>query len=85
MTRLGRSLRPNRSRNLRRLTVLNRYRGGESAVPDIRLSGKWLAEAGFAPGCRVAISIERQGQLVVTITAPPGPLRRRVPEERTPW
>jgi hypothetical protein len=72
-------------RKERRLTVLNRYRGGDSAVPDIRLSGKWLTEAGFAPGSRLAVSFERQGELVVTVTALPGPLRRRVPVKGTRW
>jgi hypothetical protein len=66
-------------RKERRLTVLNRYRGGDSAVPDIRLSGRWLAEAGFAPGSRLAVSIKRQGELVVTVTAPPGQLRHGAP------
>jgi hypothetical protein len=56
----------------RRMTVLNRMRG-YALVPEIRLAGTWLAEAGFAPGTRVKIAA-RRGRLVVTIAAPP-PLR----------
>ena len=55
----------------RRLTVLNHYRS-TGRVPIIRLAGRWLARAGFAPGCRLEVT-GRRGRLVVKVTAPPDP------------
>ncbi len=34
-------------------------------VPHIRLTGQWLAAAGFPPGSRIAVRIA-EGQLVIT-------------------
>jgi toxic protein SymE len=56
----------------RRYTVTNRNREN-GPVPELRMSGRWLAQAGFAPGSRLAIVVEH-GRLVVTITARPRPL-----------
>jgi len=56
-------------KKLRRLTVTNRYRPG-GPVPEIRMSGKWLAKAGIPAGSHLAIHVER-GRLVVTLMAPP--------------
>jgi hypothetical protein len=33
------------------------YRTREGYFPFIRMSGNWLAEAGFAPGCRISVEI----------------------------
>ena len=63
----------------RRLTVSRRYRGRalppwersyapEPFVPFVRLSGRWLAELGFATGSEVRVRAE-PGRLVLT-TAP---------------
>jgi hypothetical protein len=85
----GRLMTP--EKKVRRLTVTNRSRLYDHApgmaysrpnrvqvVPEIRLSGKWLARAGFTGGCRLAIAVEH-GRLVVTVLARPRPLplRRR--------
>jgi hypothetical protein len=57
----------------RKMTVLNRYRDPRGGpVPELRLAGKWLGQAGFAPGTRVSIAVE-QGRLVVTVAAPARP------------
>jgi hypothetical protein len=56
----------------RRLTVLNCYRSSTGRVPVIRLAGRWLARAGFAPGCRLEVT-GRRGRLVVQVVAPPDP------------
>ena len=58
---------------MRWLTVLNRRRDGSNPVPDIRMSGEWLARAGFAPGCLLAVTVELN-RLVVTVEARPKPL-----------
>jgi hypothetical protein len=76
-------------KKVRGLTVTNRsrvydHRPGMTysrsnrvqVVPEIRLSGKWLAHAGFTGGCRLAIAVEA-GRLVVTVTARPKPLPSR--------
>jgi hypothetical protein len=42
-------------------------------LPKIRLSGKWLAEAGFQPGNRVAVEIGEQGTLVLRFVPQPVP------------
>ena len=34
-------------------------------VPQIRLQGKWLEAAGIAPGDRVAVEIQDEGQLLI--------------------
>jgi len=34
-------------------------------VPQIRLQGKWLEAAGIAPGDRVAVEIQEEGQLLI--------------------
>ena len=58
-------------------TVTNRNReGGRGPVPELRLSGRWLGRAGFAPGSLLAVRVERC-RLVVTITARPRPLHGR--------
>ena len=57
----------------RRLTVTNRSQHGEY-VPQVRMTGWWLAAAGFPTGSRLAVAVE-QGRLVVTVTAPPDPRR----------
>ena len=37
-----------------------------TTVPYIRLRGRWLEQAGFRPGSRVAVTITAQGQLAIT-------------------
>lgn len=62
---------------MRRYTVTNRNREGcRGPVPELRLSGRWMERAGFAPGSLLAVQVE-EGRLVVTITARPRPLPRR--------
>ena len=57
-------------KRVRKLTVCNRGRTSECRppVPDIRMSGNWLARAGFTAGCLLAVNVE-QGRLVVTVIA----------------
>jgi hypothetical protein len=45
-------------------------------VPQIRMSGMWLAAAGFIPGCGLTIAV-RRGRLVITVVAPPLPRQDR--------
>jgi hypothetical protein len=59
----------------RRLTVVTRGRE-HGRVPEIRMSGQWLARAGFPAGSRLAVAVT-PGQLVVTVTAPPEPMPAR--------
>lgn len=45
----------------RRFTVSALYRPrrwGFAIVPFLRLGGRWLAEAGFATGCKVEVHVE---------------------------
>jgi hypothetical protein len=56
----------------RQLTVTNRSQHG-AFVPQVRMSGWWLEQAGFPAGSRLAIHVERC-RLVVTVTARPRPL-----------
>lgn len=61
----------------RRYTVTNRYREEtNSNVPELRMSGKWLGRAGFAPGSILAIQVTAN-RLVVTVIARPRPLPER--------
>lgn len=39
--------------------------GRRKIVPELRVNGNWLAEHGFAPGCRVQITV-KPNQLVIT-------------------
>jgi toxic protein SymE len=48
----------------------NRTRTGETPVPYLRLSGRWLEQHGFTPGSRITVTAEN-GKLVLTIAAPP--------------
>lgn len=43
-----------------------RTRTGETAVPYLRLSGRWLEQHGFTRGSRVTVTAEK-GKLVLTI------------------
>ena len=47
-----------------------RTRSGETAVPYLRLSGRWLEQHGFTRGSRVVVTAE-SGKLVLTIADPP--------------
>jgi hypothetical protein len=53
----------------RTLTISKLYRplanGKMNAVPFIRMSGHWLAEAGFSQGDEIYIAIAN-GQIVIT-------------------
>lgn len=53
----------------RTLTVSSIYRDTDEKrrprrVPHVRLSGDWLAAAGFTPGSRIAVTVSA-GQLVI--------------------
>jgi len=53
----------------RTLTVsetFQRRTRGEAGVPFIRLSGKWLAEAGFQVGDSIQVSVVKDRYLVIT-------------------
>ena len=56
----------------RRLKVSAAYRrrsfGGSYFVPEVNLSGSWLAAAGFAPGDAVLVVV-RDGELRLTKAA----------------
>lgn len=39
---------------------------GKVRVPHLRLTGRWLERAGFAPGARVHVVATANGQLVIT-------------------
>jgi Toxin SymE, type I toxin-antitoxin system len=62
----------------RRLTVSKGYQQGvrrmwgtvpQRTVPLVRLTGEWLAAAGFAVGETVLVEVKR-GRLVLTVAAP---------------
>lgn len=65
-----------RNRSLRKLTVTARSsRPTSRQVPQIRLCGAWLGQAGFSPGTRLDVAVS-QGMLVITVAAdavPPDP------------
>jgi len=46
-----------------------RTRSGETAVPYLRLSGRWLEQHGFTRGSRVDVTAEK-GKLVLTVADP---------------
>ena len=46
----------------RRLTVTDNTLDRK---PTLRLAGKWLAAAGFPPGCRVEVDASVPGRLVI--------------------
>jgi hypothetical protein len=53
----------------RTLTVgetFQRRRLSEASVPFIRLSGKWLADAGFRVGDSIRVSVVKDRYLVIT-------------------
>lgn len=58
---------------MRALTVSTLFRDtaqkgsltGKARVPHLRLTGQWLARAGFAPGSRVHVTADN-GQLIIT-------------------
>lgn len=50
-------------------------------VPFLRLRGKWLAQAGFAIGSDVRISIAPQ-RLVIDIKSPEGKTKKQIRDER---
>ncbi len=41
----------------RRVTVGYRPKGGERDTPQVSIAGKWLAEAGFAVGTGVSLTV----------------------------
>ncbi len=43
-----------------------RHEGDAHSVPEIRLKGKWLLQAGFTPGDQVEVRLTEQGQVVIT-------------------
>ena len=47
------------SRNLTVSALFRRNRWSFSIVPFLRLSGIWLAEAGFTSGSKVTVQVER--------------------------
>jgi hypothetical protein len=54
-------------------TVTNRNRENGGPVPELRMSGKWLGVAGFAPGSLLSVCVT-DNRLVVTVVARPRPL-----------
>ena len=64
-----------KSRTLKIEAEGDRYK--EGLKPKIRLSGRWLEQAGFIPGCRVKIIHLARGklelQLIVSAEVPPTP------------
>ncbi|ADP11300.1 conserved uncharacterized protein [Erwinia sp. Ejp617] len=45
------------SKTQRRVTVGYRPKGGECDTPQVSITGKWLAEAGFAVGTGVSLAV----------------------------
>jgi hypothetical protein len=43
------------------------HRTCESSVPFIRMSGNWLAEAGFERGCRISVEIATAAETALII------------------
>jgi hypothetical protein len=64
-----------RGQEERQLAVTYRYQH-QTYVPQIRMTGKWLARAGFTAGCQLAITVS-YGRLVLTIAEPSEPLPGR--------
>ena len=48
----------------RRLTVTD---ASFDRKPTLRLAGKWLHAAGFAPGARVVVDTSTRGRLVIEV------------------
>jgi hypothetical protein len=46
------------------------YRTRSDIVPALRLSGNWLAEAGFTPGQKVRVIVEERALKIETDGAP---------------
>ena len=65
------------------LTVIRTHRPN-GCVPHICMSGRWLERAGFASGSRIAVTAT-DGQLVITVAAPPGPMQVREPLPPPGW
>jgi hypothetical protein len=60
---------------IRFLKVGRRKRKGK-VVPEICMSGAWVGDAWFAPGCKLAVTV-RLGSLLVTIVErPPEEVKR---------
>jgi hypothetical protein len=64
-----------RGQEERQLAVTYRYQH-QTYVPQIRMTGKWLARAGFTAGCHLAITVS-YGRLVLTVGDPSEPLPGR--------
>jgi len=60
---------------VRLLAVTTRRRRGEPA-PEIRMTGEWLAAAGFVPGCKLAVSVSFGNLLVTIVGRPPEEVKR---------
>lgn len=50
--------------DIRRLTVTDNTLDRK---PALRLAGKWLLAAGFAPGARVVVDASQPGRLVISL------------------
>jgi len=49
----------------RKLTIASKHKGYPNRpVPELRLSGKWFKELGFAPGDKVSITV-REGLILI--------------------
>ncbi|MCP3996145.1 MAG: type I toxin-antitoxin system SymE family toxin [bacterium] len=57
------------ARVFRRGTVCGRYQR-DNRVPDLRLSGKWLRQAGFELGRKYQVEVG-QGRLTICVEQPP--------------
>lgn len=57
----------------RTITISRLFRststGGDTRVPYVRMSGRWLEKAGFKCGARLLIATEK-GKLVITLAPP---------------
>ena len=62
-------------REVRLLAVTTRRRRRE-LVPEIRMTGQWLAAAGFVPGCKLAVSVSFGNLLVTIVGRPPEEVKR---------
>jgi type I toxin-antitoxin system toxin SymE len=60
---------------IRFLTVTRRKRKGK-VVPEIRMSGDWLAAAWLTPGCKLAVTVHFGSLLVTIAERPPEEVKR---------
>ncbi|MBT2766141.1 type I toxin-antitoxin system SymE family toxin [Stenotrophomonas sp. ISL-67] len=54
--------------------------GRYEPVPGLRLSGRWLRDAGFVIGAKVAVEV-KEGSITLTVIETPAPVAPKVPRK----